>query len=295
MKSILILFLCFSSVFLNDVTFSMGAATFDADIDVGGSIPISAIAQSALSGTITIEKGGLVLKKDGNNVASITCTAKLIEATATSLTCTTDTKLDAVTGSSFVLAIGDNTKIVNEKDISDNPKDTDLVFKIDDTAKTFSYNAVNPQTNTITFNLVSLTYNSEIAATTGEIKIKATSTTNTVGTVSVVGGLTLTKTGGNPISLNCAAAQIKTSGTELTCNPSAKIEAASGNVYNLAVLSDASKFTHESDANLSFALGNSKTFTYSTQSDSPSNPNEQSSSAFSYKLGFISLLLCILF
>jgi len=188
-----------------------------------------------------------------------------------------------------------NTKIVNEKDGSCTPKDTGLEFKINDSAKTFSSNVVNPQTNTITFNLVSLTYNSEIAATTGEIKIKATSTANTVGTVSVVGGLTLTKTGGNPISLNCAAAQIKTSGTELTCNPSAKIEAASGNVYNLAVLSDASKFTHESDANLSFALGNSKTFTYSTQSDSPSNPNEQSSSAFSYKLGFISLLLCILF
>ena len=294
MKSILILFLCFTSVFLNDVTFSMGAATFSENIAADGSIPISAIAESALTGTITVEKGGLVLKKDGNNVASIACTAKVIGATATSLTCTTDTKLEAVAGASFVLDIGDNTKIVNEKE-GENPKDTGLVFKIDDSAKTFSANAVNPQTNTITFNLVSLTYNSEIAATTGEIKIKATSTTNTVGTVTVVGGLTLTKTGGNPISLNCAAAQIKTSGTELTCNPSAKIEAASGNVYNLAVLSDASKFTHESDANLSFALGNSKTFTYSTQSDSPSNPNDQSSSAFSYKLGFISLLLCFLF
>lgn len=274
----------------------MGAATFDADIDVGGSIPISAIAQSALTGTITIEKGGLVLKKDGTKEASITCTAALIGTTATSLTCTTDTKLEAVAGASFVLDIEDNTKIVNEKNEGGTPKDTGLEFKINDSAKTFSSNVVNPQTNTITFNLVSLTYNSEIAATTGEIKIKATSTANTVGTVSVVGGLTLTKTGGNPISLNCAAAQIKTSGTELTCNPSAKIEAASGNVYNLAVLSDdTSKFTHDSDANLSFALGNSKTLTYSTQSDSPSNPNEQSSSAFSYKLGFISLLLCILF
>ena len=294
MKSILILFLCFTSVFLNDVTFSMGAATFDAEIAADGSIPISAIAQSALTGTITIEKGGLVLKKDGTKEASLTCTAILIGTTATSLTCTTDTKLEAVAGASFVLDIGDNTKIVNEKE-GGNPKDTGLVFKIDNSANTFSSNVVNPQTNTITFNLVSLTYNSEIAATTGEIKIKATSTANTVGTVTIVGGLTLTKTGGNPISLNCAAAQIKTSGTELTCNPSAKIEAASGNVYNLAVLSDASKFTHESDANLSFALGNSKTFTYSTQSDSPSNPNEQSSSAFSYKLGFISLLLCFLF
>jgi hypothetical protein len=295
MKSILIVFLCFTSVLLNDVTFSMGAATFDADIAAGGNIPISAIAQTSLVGTITIEKGGLVLKKDGTKEASITCTATLIGTTATSLTCTTDTKLDAVAGASFVLDIGDESKIVNEKDGSSNPKDSGLVFKINDSAKTFSSNVVNPQTNTITFNLVSLTYNSEIAATTGEIKIKATSTANTEGTVTVVGGLTLTKTGGNPISLNCAAAQIKTSGTELTCNPSAKIEAASGNVYNLAVLSDASKFTHESDANLSFALGNSKTFTYSTQSDSPSNPNEQSSSAFSYKLGFISLLLCFLF
>jgi hypothetical protein len=61
--------------------------------------------------------------------------------------------------------------------------------------------------NTITFNLVSPTYSAEIA-TTGTIKIKATSTTNTKGTVAVAGGLTLTKTGGTAITLTCTGVQI---------------------------------------------------------------------------------------
>ena len=161
----------------------------------------------------------------------------------------------------------------------------------------FAYSAPVVGCNTITFNLVSPTYSAEIA-TTGTIKIKATSTTNTIGTVAVAGGLTLTKTGGTAITLTTGV-QIKTTGSELSCNPSSKIEAAAGNVYTLGIITnDANKFTHADDDNLVFALGTSKTLTYSTETPNSSsqNPNSSgSSSAFSLKFSMISLLLFFLF
>ena len=161
----------------------------------------------------------------------------------------------------------------------------------------FAYSAPVVGCNTITFNLVSPTYSAEIA-TTGTIKIKATSTTNTIGTVAVAGGLTLTKTGGTAITLTCTGVQIKTTGSELSCNPSSKIEAAAGNVYTLGIITnDANKFTHADDDNLVFALGTIKTLTYSTENPNSSskNPNSGSSSAFSLKFSMISLLLFFLF
>ena len=162
----------------------------------------------------------------------------------------------------------------------------------------FAYSApvVEDGDNTITFNLVSPTYSAEIA-TTGTIKIKATSTANTKGTVAVAGGLTLTKTGGTAITLTTGV-QIKTTGSELSCNPSSKIEAAAGNVYTLGIITnDANKFTHADDDNLVFALGTIKTLTYSTENPNSSskNPNSGSSSAFSLKFSMISLLLFFLF
>ena len=159
----------------------------------------------------------------------------------------------------------------------------------------FAYSAPVVGCNTITFNLVSPTYSAEIA-TTGTIKIKATSTTNTIGTVAVAVGLTLTKTGGTAITLTTGV-QIKTTGSELSCNPSSKIEAAAGNVYTLGIITnDANKFTHADDDNLVFALGTIKTLTYSTENpNSSKNPNSGSSSAFSLKFSMISLLLFFLF
>ena len=192
------------------------------------------------------------------------------------------------------MAIGENlnTKITKE-DATD-----DLTYALGTNVQ-FAYRApvIGGGDNTITFNLVSPTYSAEIA-TTGTIKIKATSTTNTIGTVAVAGGLTLTKTGGTAITLTCTGVQIKTTGSELSCNPSSKIEAAAGNVYTLGIITnDANKFTHADDDNLVFALGTSKTLTYSTENPNPSseNPNSDSSSAFSLKFSMISLLLFFLF
>ena len=124
----------------------------------------------------------------------------------------------------------------------------------------------NILTETVTFNLASTTYSAEIAATTGEIKIKAkTGSAATGGTVKVVGGLTLTKTGGTAIALTCDAKAITTAGVELTCNPAAKIEAAEGNVYTLAVVTaTVDNFVRQSsaDASLQFEVGSDKTLTY---------------------------------
>ena len=124
----------------------------------------------------------------------------------------------------------------------------------------------NILTETVTFTLASTTYSAEIAATTGEIKIKAkTGTDPTAGTVKVEGGLTLTKEGGTAIALTCDAKAITVAGVELTCNPASKIEAAKGNVYTLAVVTPStSNFVRANagDAELQFAVGTDKTLTY---------------------------------
>ena len=136
----------------------------------------------------------------------------------------------------------------------------------------------NILTETVTFTLASATYSAEIAATTGEIKIKAkTGTAPTAGTVKVEGGLTLTKTGGTAIALTCDAKAITVAGVELTCNPAAKIEAAEGNVYTLAVVTpSASNFVRPEagDASLEFAVGTDKTLTYkAANGDGDGNKN----------------------
>ena len=136
----------------------------------------------------------------------------------------------------------------------------------------------NILTETVTFTLASATYSAEIAATTGEIKIKAkTGTAPTAGTVKVEGGLTLTKTGGSAIALTCDAKAITVAGVELTCNPAAKIEAADGNVYTLAVVTPStSNFVRAStdDASLQFEVGTDKTLTYkAANGDGDGNKN----------------------
>ena len=293
MKSIIIICLCFTSVYLNEITFSMGASTYSSGIAIGGQIPITAKAETQTTGTVTVGAGALILKEGGSTAANLTCQAKKIEATDTTLTCTTDAALPATDGKAYTLALGESleTKITKS-----DPGDS-LTYALG-TNVAFAYSApVVVGDNTITFNLVSPTYSAEIA-TTGTIKIKATSTTNTIGTVAVTGELTLTKTGGTAITLTCTGVQIKTTGSELSCNPSSKIEAAAGNVYTLGIITnDATKFTHADDANLVFALGTSKTLTYSTENPNSSsqNPNSGSSSAFSLKFNMISLLLFFLF
>ena len=136
----------------------------------------------------------------------------------------------------------------------------------------------NILTETVTFTLASATYSAEIAATTGEIKIKAkTGTAPTAGTVKVEGGLTLTKDGGTAIELTCDAKTITVAGVELTCNPAAKIEAAEGNVYTLAVVTPStSNFVraHSDDASLQFEVGTDKTLTYkAANGDGDGNKN----------------------
>ena len=290
MKSIIIICLCFTSVYLNKITFSMGASTYSSEIATGGQIPITAIAESQTTGTVTVGAGGLILKEGDSPAASLTCDAIQIKDTATTLTCTTNAGLPATAGKAYTLALDDSK-------ISKSESGDSLTYELG-TNVAFAYSApVVVGDNTITFNLASPTYSAEIA-TTGTIKIKATSTTNTIGTVAVAGGLTLTKTGGTAITLTCTGVQIKTTGSELSCNPSSKIEAAAGNVYTLGIITnDATKFTHADDANLVFALGTSKTLTYSTENPNPSseNPNSGSSSAFSLKFSMISLLLFFLF
>ena len=136
----------------------------------------------------------------------------------------------------------------------------------------------NILTETVTFTLASATYSAEIAATTGEIKIKAkTGTAPTAGTVKVEGGLTLTKTGGSAIALTCDAKAITVAGVELTCNPAAKIEAADGNVYTLAVVTPSNTNfvrAHSDDASLQFEVGTDKTLTYkAANGDGDGNKN----------------------
>ena len=292
MKSIIIICLCFTSVYLNEIKFSMGASTYSSGIAIGGEVPITAKAGTQTTGTVTVGAGGLILKEGGSAAANLTCQAKQIGATDTTLTCTTDTALPATEGKTYTLDL-DASKI------SKSEEGDDLTYALGTNVE-FAYSApvVEDGDNTITFNLVSPTYSAEIA-TTGTIKIKATSTTNTKGTVAVAGGLTLTKTGGTAITLSCTGVQIKTTGSELSCNPSSKIEAAAGNVYTLGIITnDANKFTHADDDNLVFALGTSKTLTYSTETPNSSsqNPNSSgSSSAFSLKFSMISLLLFFLF
>jgi hypothetical protein len=281
-------------VYLNEIKFSMGASTYSSGIAIGGQIPITAKAETQTTGTVTVGAGALILKEGGSTAANLTCQAKKIEATDTTLTCTTDTALPATDGKAYTLALGEN---LDSKITKSEPGDS-LTYAVG-TNVAFAYSApgVVGGDNTITFNLVSPTYSAEIA-TTGTIKIKATSTTNTTGTVAVAGGLTLTKTGGTAITLTCTGVQIKTTGSELSCNPSSKIEAVAGNVYTLGIITnDAIKFTHAGDANLVFALGTSKTLTYSTENPNSSsqNPNSGSSSAFSLKFNMISLLLFFLF
>ena len=290
MKSIIIICLCFTSVYLNEIKFSMGASTYSSGIAIGGQIPITAKADTQTTGTVTVGAGALILKEGSSTAANITCEAKKIEATDTTLTCTTDTALPATDGKTYTLALADS-KITKSE-----PSDS-LTYELSTNIE-FAYSApvVEDGDNTITFNLVSPTYSAEIA-TTGTIKIKATSTTNTIGTVAVAVGLTLTKTGGTAITLTTGV-QIKTTGSELSCNPSSKIEAAAGNVYTLGIITnDANKFTHADDDNLVFALGTIKTLTYSTENPNSSskNPNSGSSSAFSLKFSMISLLLFFLF
>ena len=290
MKSIIIICLCFTSVYLNEIKFSMGASTYSSGIAIGGQIPITAKAETQTTGTVTVGAGALILKEGSSTAANITCEAKKIEATDTTLTCTTDTALPATEGKEYTLALDDSKISKSDSESLTYALGTNVAFA-------YSAPAVVGGDNTITFNLVSPTYSAEIA-TTGTIKIKATSTTNTIGTVAVTGELTLTKTGGTAITLTCTGVQIKTTGSELSCNPSSKIEAAAGNVYTLGIITnDATKFTHADDANLVFALGTSKTLTYSTENPNPSseNPNSDSSSAFSLKFSMISLLLFFLF
>ena len=289
MKSIIIICLCFTSVYLNEIKFSMGASTYSSAIAIGGEVPITAIAETETGGTITVTEGGLILKTGSDTAANLTCQAKKIGATDTTLTCTTNTALPATDGKTYTLALADS-KITKSE-----PSDS-LTYELSTNIE-FAYSAPVVGCNTITFNLVSPTYSAEIA-TTGTIKIKATSTANTKGTVAVAGGLTLTKTGGTAITLTCTGVQIKTTGSELSCNPSSKIEAAAGNVYTLGIITnDANKFTHADDDNLVFALGTIKTLTYSTENPNSSskNPNSGSSSAFSLKFSMISLLLFFLF
>ena len=140
--------------------------------------------------------------------------------------------------------------------------------------------------NEITFSMGASTYSSGIAIG-GQIPITAKAETQTTGTVTVGEGALILKEGGG-----------KTTGSELSCNPSSKIEAVAGNIYTLGIITnDATKFTHAGDANLVFTLGTSKTLTYSTENPNPSseNPNSGSSSAFSLKFSMISLLLFFLF
>ena len=294
MKSIIIICLCFTSVYLNEITFSMGTSTYSSGIAIGGQIPITAKAETQTTGTVTVGEGALILKEGGSTAANITCEAIQIGNTDTTLTCTTDTVLPATDGKAYTLALDESL----DTQITKSDPDDSLTYALG-TNVVFAYSASAPPVgdNTITFNLVSPTYSAEIA-TTGTIKIKATSTANTKGTVAVAGGLTLTKTGGTAITLTCTGVQIKTTGSELSCNPSSKIEAAAGNVYTLGIITnDATKFTHADDANLVFALGTSKTLTYSTENPNSSaqNPNSGSSSAFSLKFNMISLLLFFLF
>ena len=139
----------------------------------------------------------------------------------------------------------------------------------------------NILTEKVTFNLVSTTYSAEIAATTGEIKINAkTGSADTAGTVKVEGGLTLTKTGGTAIALTCDAKAITVAGVELTCNPAAKIEAAEGNVYTLAVVtpSNTNFVRPESgDSTLEFEVGTDKTLSYKAANNN-NNGNSNSNS-----------------
>jgi len=272
----------------------MGASTYSSAIAIGGEVPITAIAETETGGTITVTEGGLILKTGSDTAANLTCQAKKIGATDTTLTCTTDTALPATEGKTYTLALGASP----ETKITKSDSTDALTYELGDDVE-FAYSApvVVEGDNTITFNLVSPTYSAEIA-TTGTIKIKATSTTNTEGTVAVAGGLTLTKTGGTAITLTCTGVQIKTTGSELSCNPSSKIEAAAGNVYTLGIITnDANKFTHADDDNLVFALGTSKTLTYSTENPNSSseNPNSGSSSSFFLYFIMISLLLFFLF
>ena len=201
MKSIIIICLCFTSVYLNEIKFSMGASTYSSGIAIGGQIPITAKAQTQTTGTVTVGAGALILKEGSSTAANITCEAKKIEATDTTLTCTTDTALPATEGKEYTLALDDSK--ISKSDPGDS-----LTYALGtNVAFAYSAPAVVGGDNTITFNLVSPTYSAEIA-TTGTIKIKATSTANTKGTVAVAGGLTLTKTGGTAITLTCTGVQI---------------------------------------------------------------------------------------
>ena len=200
MKSIIIICLCFTSVYLNEIKFSMGASTYSSGIAIGGQIPITAKAETQTTGTVTVGAGGLILKEGSSTAANITCEAKKIEATDTTLTCTTDTALPATEGKEYTLALDDSKISKSDSESLTYALGTNVAFA-------YSAPAVVGGDNTITFNLVSPTYSAEIA-TTGTIKIKATSTTNTKGTVAVAGGLTLTKTGGTAITLTCTGVQI---------------------------------------------------------------------------------------
>ena len=202
MKSIIIICLCFTSVYLNEIKFSMGASTYSSGIAIGGQIPITAKAETQTTGTVTVGAGALILKEGGSTAANLTCQAKKIEATDTTLTCTTDTALPATDGKAYTLALGESL----ETKITKSDSTDALTYELGDDVE-FAYSAPVVGCNTITFNLVSPTYSAEIA-TTGTIKIKATSTTNTIGTVAVAGGLTLTKTGGTAITLTCTGVQI---------------------------------------------------------------------------------------
>ena len=204
MKSIIIICLCFTSVYLNEITFSMGASTYSSGIAIGGQIPITAKAETQTTGTVTVGEGALILKEGGSTAANITCEAIQIGNTDTTLTCTTDTALPATDGKAYTLALDESL----DTQITKSDPDDSLTYALGtNIAFAYSAPAVVGGDNTITFNLVSPTYSAEIA-TTGTIKIKATSTANTKGTVAVAGGLTLTKTGGTAITLTCTGVQI---------------------------------------------------------------------------------------
>ena len=86
----------------------MGASTYSSGIAIGGQIPITAKAETQTTGTVTVGAGALILKEGGSTAANLTCQAKKIEATDTTLTCTTDTALPATDGKAYTLALGEN-------------------------------------------------------------------------------------------------------------------------------------------------------------------------------------------
>ena len=63
MKSIIIICLCFTSVYLNKITFSMGESTYSSGIAIGDEIPITAKAQTETGGKVTLGEGALILKE----------------------------------------------------------------------------------------------------------------------------------------------------------------------------------------------------------------------------------------